>query len=235
MQDKILDMLMQKDEITWKNIILDLIKSEEMNPWDIDISILTQKYIETLNRLKEVNFFISGKVVLAASLLLKIKSNKLLSEDITNLDALINPPVEEDFFEEDSYYYGRGDYDIPKLAIKTPQKRKRKVGVNDLINALQKALEVNQRKVLRRIKEKSHRHAEIPKKSFDISYLIKEVFERIKYLFSKKEEITFTKLVPSESKDDKIKTFIPLLHLDHQNKINISQEEHFGEIGIKMN
>ena len=220
MQDKILDMLMQKDEITWQNIILDLVKSEQMDPWDIDISILTQKYLETLNKLKETNFFISGKVIMAASMLLKIKSNKLLSEDITNFDALINPPSEDDLFEADSFYQDQR-IDVPKLAIKTPQKRKRKVGVNDLINALQKALRVNQRKVLRKIKEQSHRHPEIPKKTFDINSLIKEVFEKIKYLLSRKEEITFTKLIPSESKDDKIKTFIPLLHLDHQNKIEL--------------
>jgi segregation and condensation protein A len=236
MQDKILDMLMQKDEITWQSIIFDLVKSEQIDPWDVDISLLTQKYLEILNRLKETNFFISGKVVMAASLLLKIKSNKLLSEDITNFDALINPP-EDDFFEADLFYQNqeRINVDVPKLAIKTPQKRKRKVSVNDLIKALHKALEVNQRKVLRKIKEQSQRHPEIPKKTFDISSLIKEVFERIKNLFAKKEEITFTKIIPSESRDDKIKTFMPLLYLDHQNKINIFQEEHFGEIKIKMN
>jgi len=126
MQDKILDMLMQKDEITWQNIILDLVKSEQMNPWDVNISLLTKKYLEILGKLKETNFFISGKVISAASLLLKIKSNKLLSEDITNLDLLINPPEEDEFFD-DSFYDASGEkVGIPKLAIKTPQKREKK-------------------------------------------------------------------------------------------------------------
>ena len=39
-QDRILNLLMQKDEITWQTILNDLIKSGEINPWDIDISIL---------------------------------------------------------------------------------------------------------------------------------------------------------------------------------------------------
>jgi len=226
---------MQKDEITWQNIILDLVKSEQMNPWDVNISLLTKKYLEILGKLKETNFFISGKVISAASLLLKIKSNKLLSEDITNLDLLINPPEEDEFFD-DSFYDASGEkVGIPKLAIKTPQKRKRKVNVNDLINALQKALAVNQRKVFRKMREKSHRHPDIPVKDFDISALIKDVLDRIKDMFSRKERVTFTKLVKGDGKDDKIRTFVPLLHLDHQKRIDISQKEHFGEIDIKMN
>jgi len=49
-----------------------------------------------------------------------------------------------------------------------------------------------------------------------------------------KETLTFTKLVPSEKKEDKIYTFIPLLHLDNQEKVNLMQKEHFGEIEIEM-
>ena len=88
-QDRILNLLMQKDEITWQTILNDLIKSGEINPWDIDISILANKYLETIRKLKEVNFFISGKVILASAILLKIKSNKLLEEDIAGFDQIL--------------------------------------------------------------------------------------------------------------------------------------------------
>ena len=43
MQDQILDMLLKKDELTWKDILYDLIKSERMDPWDIDVSKLSKK------------------------------------------------------------------------------------------------------------------------------------------------------------------------------------------------
>jgi len=226
---------MQKDEITWRNIILNLVKSEQMDPWNIDISLLSKKYMEIVEKLQETNFFISGKVVLAASLLLKIKSNKLVSEDISNLDFLINPPEDEVYDEYNAEaFYSKEKVNIPGLAIKTPQKRKRKVSMNELISALHKALDVNQRKVLRKARERAHRHPEIPVKTFDITQLIRDVFDKIKDLFSKKEQVTFGELVKSDLKEDKITTFIPLLHLDHQNKIDISQKEHFGEIDIKL-
>lgn len=220
-------MLMQKDEITWQSLIYDLINSEQMNPWDIDISVLAQRYIETVNKLQEMNFFISGKVLLASAILLRIKSHKLIAEELPYLENLIFPPEPEEYFDEE-----RPEYDIPGLAIKTPQARKRKVGVNDLIAALHKALEVNHRRVMRRVAERNFKMPELPEKKIDISRLIRDIYQRIVSFFQKKEPVTFSKLIPSERKEDKIMTFIPLLHLDHQEKINLKQDEHFGEIEI---
>ena len=54
--DKILEMLTQKDEITWQTIIQDLVKSDEMDPWDVNISQLTKKYISTIKHLEKLDF-----------------------------------------------------------------------------------------------------------------------------------------------------------------------------------
>ena len=234
MHDKIYEMLISKDEITWQSLIYDLIKSEQLNPWDIDISILSNRYIETLKQLKEANFFISGKVLLAAALILKIKSEKFVNEDFANFDNLLYPQSlnELELYEDTPNPYAH--YNKPELTIRTPLARKRKVTLNDLMGALQKALEVNKRKVMRRLYEQEV-NVKIPEKKVDISSLIKNIYDRILDFFKyKKETLTFTKLVPSEKKEDKILAFIPLLHLDNQEKINLSQEELFGEIYIEM-
>ncbi|MEK6835180.1 MAG: segregation/condensation protein A [Nanoarchaeota archaeon] len=234
MQDQIYEMLINKDEITWQSLIYDLIKSEQLNPWDIDISILSNHYIETLKKLKEANFFISGKVLLAAALLLKIKSEKFINEDFVNFDNLLYPQSlnELELYEDTPNPYL--NYDKPELIIRTPLARKRKVTITDLMGALQKALEVNKRKVLRRLREEEVT-VHIPEKKVDISALIKNVYNKIIDFFKyKKESLTFSKLIPSEKKEDKILTFIPLLHLDSQEKINLSQEESFGEIYIEI-
>ncbi|MDP3733993.1 MAG: segregation/condensation protein A, partial [Nanoarchaeota archaeon] len=95
MQQKIFDMLLQKDELGWKDILYNLIKNEEMDPWDINITVLTQKYIELIKKMQQHDLIISGKVLLAAALLLKIKSAHLLDTDIARLDSLLNPTEEE--------------------------------------------------------------------------------------------------------------------------------------------
>jgi len=236
MQDQIFNMLMQRDELTWQNIIYDLVKSEEMNPWDIDVSILSKKYLDTIKQLKEHNFFISGKIILASAILLKIKSNKLVEEDLVGLDSLLYPQDDldmenpEDFLDPKSLRVK----EVPSLAIKTPQTRKRKVSINDLMQALNKALEVDQRRIRKRIEEKRVAIPEIPEKKIDITKIIKDIYSKIQMFFKKKEKVTFKTLLPSENKEDKIVTFIPLLHLANQNKITLEQEEHFGDIDIGM-
>ena len=75
MQEKLYEVLFEKDDITWQTILMELVKSEEMNLWDLDISLLTKKYIDTIKELKKHDFRLSGKVLLAAALLLKIKSD----------------------------------------------------------------------------------------------------------------------------------------------------------------
>ncbi len=234
MHDKILDMLMQKDEITWQSIILDLIKTGEMDPWDIDISVLSKKYLETLKRMQEANLLISGKVILASAILLKIKSEKLIIEGIASLDNLMFPPedIEEigDFADK-----RRIELDAePRLTIKTPQTRKKKVNVDDLISALEKALEVNERRLLRMAERNRVPEMSIPEKPVNITKIIKELYDKIRLAFIKKPVVSFSELVNSNRKEDKLATFVPLLHLSNQEKVDLSQEEHFGEIYVKM-
>ncbi|QQG38867.1 MAG: segregation/condensation protein A [Candidatus Woesearchaeota archaeon] len=235
MQDQILNMLLKEDEITWQTIIQDLIKSEQMSPWDINISLLSQKYLETIRTLKEHNFFVSGKVILASAILLRLKSYKLVDEDIANLDSfLFDQDVESllDFPEDPN------STDFPDQAIlipRLPQPRKRKVTIEELMSALNKALEVKKRRILRNISDAPQ--VDIPQKKVDIAELIKDIYGKIISFFQRtmgKEPLTFSKLVPSEKREDKIYTFIPLLHLDNQEKISLDQKEHFGEIEIKM-
>lgn len=235
-QDKILNLLMQQDEITWQTILYDLVKSGEINPWDIDISILSKKYLEIVRKMQESNLFISGKVILASAILLRIKSEKLLTEGIGNLDNLMFPPPDMEDLDQFMDSRARIALDAePKLTIKTPQSRKRKVTMNDLIGALEKALEINERRLIRRAdRERIPADLKIPEKPRDITEVIKELYEKIRLVFAKKETLTFSELIPSPRKEDKIATFIPLLHLSNQEKVDLHQKEHFGEIEIKL-
>ena len=232
--DRIFNILFSKaDEITWQTIIFDLVKTEQMDPWDIDVSILAQKYIDMLRTLKGHDFRISGKVLLAAAILLKMKSTKLIGEDLSELDRLligVEEEIDELGFEETTM--PKLD-EIPNLIPRIPQPRKRKVSIFDLVEALERALEVKKRRLLHSIPA---RDLEAPKKKKDITEIIREVYGKIKGFFinALSGKLTFSKLLPSESKEDKVHTFIPLLYLAQQNKIELKQEAHFGEIEILL-
>ena len=239
-QEQIFNMLLNEDEVTWQSIIYDLVKSGEVNPWDVDVTALSTKYLEMIRKLKEHDFRVSGKVLLAATLLLKIKSDRLLGADMTDFDNLLRP-VEEDTFEE---LYESGDLDEhlaqleqevekPTLIPRTPQPRERKVTIFDLVDALNQALSTQQRRVTRDI---STVEIKAPEKTKDITEVIREVYQNITAYFSKEKDGTldFDTLSPSQEKEDRVFTFIPLLHLTNQGKIDLLQKGHFSPIHIKM-
>ncbi len=234
--ERIFSILFSKtDEITWQSIIYELVKTEQMDPWDIDVSVLTQKYIDMLRTLKEHDFRVSGKVLLAAAILLKMKSNKLVGEDLSELDRLligVEEEMEELGFDETSQILKPDE--IPSLIPRTPQPRKRKVSIFDLVEALERALEVKKRRLLHSIPPLN---LEAPKKKRDITQIIRDVYGKIKSFFLTtlfKDKLTFSKLLPSQSKEDKVYTFIPLLHLAQQSKIELVQETPFGEIEVLL-
>ncbi len=230
---KMFELLFQKDELTWQSVIYGLVRTEEMDPWDIDISLLANKYIETIKKLQSFDFQISGKMLLAAAILLNIKSTRLLSKDMGAFDNLINPQ-EIDIDTDD----GTENIDLTNIPAdritllpRTPQIRKRKVSIFDLVEALQKALEVKRRRILREI---NIPEVIIPERKVDIDKLIGELFIKIQKVFNKDKKTTFKELLSSEQKEEKIYTFIPLLHLSNQRKIDLEQAEHFGDIHITI-
>jgi segregation and condensation protein A len=239
--EEIYNILFNSDEITWQSMLYELVSSEKMDPWDVDVSLLSQKFVEKLKKFKEMDLKISGKVLLAAAMLLRVKSHRFMEEDISALDALIasaNTHEEEAPFEELFDYGQSGAVNLeekPAIFPRTPQPRKRKVSVFDLINALEKALEVYQR---RPAKVSEAPKMTVPQKPRDISLVIKDVYNKIINHFSRKKQkapkLTFNLLLPEQTKEDKVFTFIPLLHLDNQRKIDLLQEQHFGEIEIKL-
>jgi len=186
--------------------------------------------------LKEADLKVSGKVVLAASMLLRIKSTKLVGDDLDEFDRLIagSDVSQEQFYDDLENELARGEViglkEEFELLPRLPQARRRKVSVYDLVKALEKALEVKQRRVLQSVPPP----LPLPVRTFDVTAAITSLFQRISSLFSFKKSLTFSDLLQSKSREDKVYTFIPLLHLSNHNKVELEQDVPFGEIKIKV-
>ncbi len=237
--DRIFSMLTQQDEITWQTLLYDLVKKEGMDPWDVDISKIAKRYIELVKTLEEHDFRLSGKVLLAAAILLKLKSSKLVNEEINELDRLIKGEEEQAqsddllFDEPDAYADERAEVEGASLIPRTPQPRKRKVSIFDLVKALEKALEVKHRRIHNAMPPPPLPQ---PKRMKDITLLVRDIYGKVKLFFgaTPNGKLTFSQLLPSQERDDKVHTFIPLLHLSQQRKIDLSQDQPFGEIGVSL-
>lgn len=240
MEDRIFQLLVNENDISWKSIIYDLVKQEEMDPWDINVSLLAQRYIARLKEFKEEDLRVSGKVLLAAAILLRIKSKRLVGEDLNEFDRLLagTEMGEEEFYDELEQELRQGEAqglsEDFELNPRTPLPRKRKVSVYDLVRALEKALEVKKRRLFN--EWNAIGEAKLPERKFDITKAITGLYEKIRFFFFKQKQksLKFSQLVSSEKKEDKLYTFIPLLHLSNEDKVDLYQEEHFSDFDITL-
>ncbi len=232
-QGQIHDLLFSR-ELGWQEIIYDLINTEQLNAWDIDIIVLSDKYLEKVRNMEEADFFISSKVLLAASLFLKIKSEILLNTYIKSIDEILFGKK-----EKEKYVLERIELDeeIPELVLRSPIPRFKKVTLNELIESLNKAITTENRRIKKGILNKNalrQSSLSIPKRKFSTKDKMKEIYKK---LFThledeeKKKRISFKELI-GEDKEERIISLMPLLHLECQKKIWLEQEAHFEEIHI---
>lgn len=222
------------DKLSWQAIIYDLINSEQLDPWDIDISLLANKYLEKIKELEEADFFVSSKVLLAAALLLRIKSEILLNREIKSLDdILFGKKEEKKYFQERIEL----DEDIPGLIPRTPLPRFKKVSLQELIAALGKAISTENRRIERVVLAKQQEietALSLPKKTINLKDQINEVYEKLLKIFSNREDKLAFSDISGKEAESRVATFIPLLHLDNQHKVWLEQEAHFDEIWILL-
>jgi segregation and condensation protein A len=232
-QEQVHDLLFSR-EIGWQDIIYDLINTEQLDPWNINIVILTDKYLEKINKLEETDFFISSKVLLAAALLLRIKSELLLSKYLKSIDEILFGKK-----EEKKHHLERIELDeeIPELIPKSPMPRFRKVTLKELLESLNKAITTENRRIKKTIINKNALRESLislPKRKFSIKDKIDEIYKSLYGHFEQnkdKQKVLFSDFIPP-AKEERIASFSSLLHLENQNKIWLEQLEHFGDIHI---
>lgn len=232
-QEQIHNLLFNR-EIGWQEIIYDLINTEQLDPWNVNIIILTDKYLKKIENMEEADFFISSKVLLAAALLLRIKSEILLNKYIKNIDEIL-------FGEKESKktVLERIELDeqIPELVPRSPMPRFKKVTLKELMESLNKAIITENRRIKKEIINKNALREvsiSIPKRKINVKDKIQEIYENLSNHFKKnkgKKKVSFTNLI-GEEKEERIICFLPLLHLENQKKIWLEQENHFDEIHI---
>ncbi len=225
----------------WQRIIYELIHTEQLDPWGVDIILLTDKYFEKLAELEETDFYISSKVLLAASLLLRIKSEFLLNKYIKSIDEILFGKK-----EQEKQVLERIEIDedeIPILIPKTPLPRAKRVTLAELMTALGKAIDTESRRIRREVNVKrAKKLSEIDFPSFrriDLKDRIREFYARILTNLRKKtktqekhlNKVSYSKLA-GEEREEKLACFLPLLHLSNSKKLWLEQEAHLDEIWI---
>lgn len=205
---------------TWREMLLDLVVTEKLDPWNIDLVEIASKYLERIRNLQKLDLRVPANLILAASILLRFKSDALRFEEEEQV-------VEEQVFIDEL----QPPVEIPMLSLRTRIPRKRKVTLDELMTALEEVFEEQRRKQEKPV-IRENLLINMPK--YDITERMKEIYGRVKKLADSAGLVTFSSLLKSKTREEIIYTLLPILHLAQDGKLSVFQEKFFGEIFIQL-
>jgi len=252
-----MDLLTVVEQPTWKELLIDLVASQKINPWDVDLIKVADGYLQTVRKMQALDLRIPANVILACALLLKFKAESLKFEQ----------EEPEEYYEETQLIQEQ----IPELVYKTSQARSRKVTLNELLEAVEEVMREGPHEPLK-ISVPKILELELPK--IDMSELMQKVYSLARQLRDQQQLVLFSSLVSelkklhengnghsnnategleahnlrdSDSTALRLKKIVfnskgealafylvPVLHLVQENKLLAWQEEHFSEIFLKI-
>ncbi len=214
-------------------MLIDLVISEEMDPWDIDIADIANNFQARVREMAALNLRLSGKTLLAASILLRMKSDTLMldeEEDGEGWDGFIDDGLFQAGSMEDDKSRG-----VMQTTLTVPPRRRaeRKTTVFELIEALQRAL--SEEMIRKNFPRETRRRKMIVKvDEAGIMERIAKIYERIKELATVSEVVKFSDLLNGKGRSGIVEVIVPLLYLASDGRIVIWQKELFGEIFITL-
>lgn len=222
------------------DLLCHLIDKNKMNIYDINLSQITDQYMEYLKKNESMNLEIASEFLVMASTLLYLKSKSLLpkqedeEEEITE-EELIRRIIEYKKFKEISKVF-KENYDTFsnryfKLQenIELPKQKLEIVYESNLIPNLYKDL-------IQRNSTKLNQNAKNIEKiaiveNYTVSSKVKEMFKAL----VKQKKFVFNKMfsIKKHSKQEVVTAFSGLLELSRRSKVETTQEELFGDITVE--
>ena len=232
-------------------ILVEMAKAGKINPWNIDIVDVTDKYLAHICEMKFQNLRLTGRTFLFAAILLKLKSNILEGIDLIQFENYSQD--EEPQFDDDGFVvdYGEDDY-IPTNNVisidEVLQRRtsvrlnhKRVVTLKDLIRQLEFYENLEKKQSLKSAHERAKRRVQSYSRLTpdDIVNLAHEEYiescvlklkENLTQIFTKNDKIELNELTLLGM--DRISAYIALLFLTAETDYDLKQDEFYSDLYV---
>jgi len=201
----------------WDSQLVDLVKEEKINPWDIDITILTGRYLERISAMARLDFRIPAKALITSAVLLKLKSEKLFFEEKEKIEREARTVADA------------LEIDINSVPDLHPVRRivERKITIVELVDALRSAFEVEKRKLMRR---KNLRQIGVKITTANIEEVMRDLRVIFDDLFSARERVFFSEILRYKKFEI---AFLAVLQMANNSELDLIQEEWNGPIEIR--
>ncbi len=222
------------------DLLLHLIKKDNINIYEISITKITQDYLDYIHKMEELNIEVASSYLVMAAELMEIKSASLLpqkpkeegeDEEEVSKEALINKLVEYQKYKELAPFFKEKEQKRKEIYIKSPEKIKNYIeeskllgtgNIDDLVKAMNAFLK-------RKDDEKP-----LTTKVTTKEYSIKERKQSILKTLKEKGRVTFTSLFEEYNKPYIVVTFLSLLDMIKEGTIEVKQKENFSDIILEM-
>lgn len=222
------------------DLLCHLIDKNKMDIYDINLSEITDQYIEYLKKQEELNLEIASEFLVMASTLLYLKSKKLLpkqedeEEELTEEELIrriieykkfkeISKKLKENYLEYSNRYYKlQEEIKLPKQKL---EKEYEKNTIPDIYSNL-----------VKRNKEKVNQNAKnIEKIAITDNYTVASKVKEMYKVLIKQKRFIFNKLfsINKRNKQEVVTAFSGLLELSRRNKVETDQKELFGDIEVE--
>lgn len=224
------------------DLLLHLVRVNQMNIYEVNIKEIIEQYLEFINSIDKYNIDSSSEYLVMASELLHLKSKMLINSDLIteNDDDEYEINTEEDLraklIEYEKYKNVCEDFkelesNRQEYFTKVPESLSEyvddnkvlnsDVGIEDLINAF---LEMQKRLFYAKPVT-----TKITRKELSVKERICEIRE----VLNKKGKIEFAELFDFFTKENIVVTFLSILDMSKNNEINLTQEKNFSNIYIE--
>jgi len=203
------------------DILVSLAKNGEIDPWDIDIVDVTDRFLARVAELEKLDLRVSSRTLLFASMLLRMKSDAL--EESEPEDVNEEEPADDDL-----------QACFPALKPKVRRHAKRRVTLSELIHELKKATTRKEKSDIRRLvpHQVQEFDALAGAHNEDIERQVKHMKRELKRRFALRDQVLFSELIVDNTVEAIVETYIPLLFMATRRQIQLEQKELFGDLSI---
>lgn len=233
------------EQVDGIEILVQMAKNGKIDPWNVDIVDITDKYLTHLFQMKAQNLRLTGRTLLFAAILLRLKSNVLEGIELEQFED--NEVQDFDYDDDD---WSAPEEDLPTnnvisidevLQRRTSVRlnRSRMVNLKDLIKQLEFYEELDRKQALKNAHERAKRrvrsyarltpddivnlaHEEYIEKSVEVLH------ENLKKIFETEERVELNTLTLLGM--DKITAYIALLFLTAEADIDLEQDKFYEEL-----
>jgi len=205
--------------------------AEGLDPWAVDLVELVRRFREHMATFAALELEVPGRMVLAGSVLLRMKSD-WVREDNGNghgptLDEVVDEVNDDAELEPDVYI-------APELRLPIVRRSAGRSTVRELKRALLAALGNAHRRREAAAVEDDWEYMGVDLEREPFTQRAVKLLRRLAGMVNGERVVPFRRLVGKRDRREEVARFMELLHLDAQGAVRVYQQDFMGEVLIEV-